>query len=213
MSGHILPTSAGREDRACRRPDRPGRAGRGDPGQRAAGAAAAAAGAGRSAAPGPARGGRPRRAAGRCARAAADRGTAGAADCQPAVRAGQRRGPLGFLRDAWHMAQDPQGFSGTMQPGDIKPTAPPPGAGPAPQLPSGYQSLTDPASSGPVPEGNYEGGPPLPGGTTPSAGHRHPDTSIRRPPRMRCSRSTRMRCRRPGPLPRPDAVAATPARG
>lgn len=83
---------------------------------------------------------------------------------------GNAGGPLGFLRDAWQMAQDPQGFNGTMQPGDIKPSVPPPGAGPAPQLPSGYQSLTDPASSGPVPEGNYAGGPPLPEGYYPISG-------------------------------------------
>ena len=83
---------------------------------------------------------------------------------------GNTAGPLGFLRDAWHMAQDPQNYTGSMQPGDIKPTVPPPGAGPAPQLPSGYQSVTDPASSGPVPEGNYAGGPPLPEGYYPLTG-------------------------------------------
>lgn len=83
---------------------------------------------------------------------------------------GNTSGPLGFLRDAWHMAQDPQNYTGSMQPGDIKPSVPPPGAGPAPQLPPGYQSLTDPASNGPVPEGNYSGGPPLPEGYYPLTG-------------------------------------------
>ena len=77
---------------------------------------------------------------------------------------GDTSGPLGFLRDAWHMAQNPEGFTGTMQPGDIKPSVPPPGAGPAPPLPPGYASLTDPASSGPIVERNYSGGPALPEG-------------------------------------------------
>jgi hypothetical protein len=83
---------------------------------------------------------------------------------------GNTSGPFGFLRDAWHMAQDPYNYTGTMQPGEMKPTAPPPGAGPAPQLPPGFQSLTDPASSGPVPETAYEGGPPLPEGYYPLTG-------------------------------------------
>jgi hypothetical protein len=83
---------------------------------------------------------------------------------------GDTSGPLGFLRDAWHMAQNPQQFSGPMQPGDIKPSVPPPGAGPAPQLPPGYQSLTDPGSNGPIPTKVYEGGPPLPEGYYPLTG-------------------------------------------
>ena len=61
---------------------------------------------------------------------------------------GKSSGPLGFLRDAWHQAQDPYGFQG-MAPGEIPAaTPPPPGAGAAPPLPPGYQSLTDPASNG-----------------------------------------------------------------
>ncbi len=83
---------------------------------------------------------------------------------------GNTDGPLGFLRDAWHMAQDPYGFTSTMQPGELGSAAPPPGAGPAPQLPPGYQSLTDPASSGPVSTKVYEGGPPLPEGYYPLTG-------------------------------------------
>ena len=83
---------------------------------------------------------------------------------------GNTSGPLGFLRDAWHMAQDPQNYTGSMQPGDIKPSVPPPGAGPAPQLPPGYTSLTDPGSNGPVPAGNNAGGPPLPEGYYPLTG-------------------------------------------
>ncbi|HEX9834128.1 MAG TPA: hypothetical protein VGA66_13820, partial [Mycobacterium sp.] len=78
---------------------------------------------------------------------------------------GSKPGPLAFLRDAWHQAQDPYGFT-AMPPGQLPAqTAPPPGAGPAPQLPPGYQSLTDPASNGPAPTASYdEGGPPLPEG-------------------------------------------------
>ncbi|MFI5510186.1 hypothetical protein ACIA48_22205 [Mycobacterium sp. NPDC051804] len=83
---------------------------------------------------------------------------------------GNTSGPLGFLRDAWHMAQDPQNYTGSMQPGDIKPSVPPPGAGPAPQLPPGYTSLTDPASNGPAPAGTSTGGPPLPEGYYPLTG-------------------------------------------
>jgi hypothetical protein len=88
----------------------------------------------------------------------------------PQYGQGDTSGPLGFLRDAWHMAQDPAGFTGTMQPGDIKPTVPPPGAGPAPPLPPGYASLSDPASNGPIPTKVYEGGPPLPEGYYPLTG-------------------------------------------
>ena len=82
---------------------------------------------------------------------------------------GSRPGPLSFLRDAWHQAQDPYGFAAT-PPGEMPAaTPPPPGAGPAPQLPPGYQSLTDPASSGPPPEaGNYAGGPASAGGVLPA---------------------------------------------
>jgi len=88
----------------------------------------------------------------------------------PQYGSGNTSGPLGFLRDAWHMAQDPQGFTGTMQPGDIKPSVPPPGAGPAPPLPPGYASLSDPASNGPISTKVYEGGPPLPEGYYPLTG-------------------------------------------
>ncbi len=77
-------------------------------------------------------------------------------------------GPLGFLRDAWNQAKDPYGFADTP---DGMPAVhpPPPGAGPAPQLPPGYISLTDPASNGP-PVTPKEGGPPLPPGYMPLDG-------------------------------------------
>ena len=88
----------------------------------------------------------------------------------PQYGQGSSPGPLGFLRDAWHQAQDPYGFTGT-PPGQMPAAAPPPpGAGPAPQLPPGYESLTDPASNGPPPTGSYEGGPPLPAGYYPLDG-------------------------------------------
>ena len=77
---------------------------------------------------------------------------------------GSRSGPLGFLRDAWHQAQNPYG--------DQMPIggAPPPGAGPAPQLPPGYQSTNAPESNGPPPVGDYSGGPALPPGYYPLNG-------------------------------------------
>jgi hypothetical protein len=88
----------------------------------------------------------------------------------PQYGQGSSPGPLGFLRDAWHQAQDPYGFTGT-PPGQMPAAAPPPpGAGPAPQLPAGYESLTDPASNGPPTAGTYEGGPPLPEGYYPIDG-------------------------------------------
>jgi hypothetical protein len=103
---------------------------------------------------------------------------------------GSKPGPLGFLRDAWNMAQNPYDYTGTMQPGEMPAAAaPPPGAGPAPQLPPGYQSLTDPASSGPAPaRTSYEGGPPLPEGYHPLTGppppgyfDLPPDPNVRQP--------------------------------
>jgi hypothetical protein len=94
---------------------------------------------------------------------------------------GSGSGPLGFLRDAWHQAQDPYGTADTP---DGMPAAgvPPPGAGPAPKLPPGYTSLTDPSSSTPalpkdpnavgpaLPPGYYPlNGPPPPGYAPPAA--------------------------------------------
>lgn len=53
---------------------------------------------------------------------------------------GSSPGPLGFLRDAWRQAKDPYGFT-ALPPGQSPVgAAPPPGAGPAPQLPPGYTS-------------------------------------------------------------------------
>lgn len=94
---------------------------------------------------------------------------------------GSGSGPLGFIRDAWHQAKDPYG---TADSPDGMPAAnvPPPGAGPAPKLPPGFTSLTDPSSSTPalpkdpgvtgpaLPPGYYPlNGPPPPGYAPPAA--------------------------------------------
>lgn len=65
----------------------------------------------------------------------------------PNAQYGSGDGPLGFLRDAWHQAQDPYNFLGTADMQNMPPAgAPPPGAGPPPPLPPGYQSLNAPGS-------------------------------------------------------------------
>ena len=87
----------------------------------------------------------------------------------PQYGSGNSSGPLGFLRDAWNQAKDPYGFNETplgQMPGGAPP---PPGAGPAPQLPPGFTSLTAPESNGP-PVAPTEGGPPLPEGYYPLDG-------------------------------------------
>jgi hypothetical protein len=87
----------------------------------------------------------------------------------PVYGSGNTSGPLGFLRDAWHQAQDPYGFTG-MAPGDMPASSPPPpGAGPAPQLPPGYTSLNAPESNGP-PAAPTHGGAALPPGYYPLTG-------------------------------------------
>jgi hypothetical protein len=94
---------------------------------------------------------------------------------------GKSSGPLGFLRDAWHQAQDPYGFEG-MAPGEVPAaTPPPPGAGAAPPLPPGYKSLTDPASNGAPVAAPTEGGPPLPPGYYPLNGPPPPPEYYQRP--------------------------------
>jgi hypothetical protein len=88
-------------------------------------------------------------------------------------------GPLGSLRDIWHEVRD--GNTGMDEP--VAPFAPPPGAGPAPKLPPGYTSLTDPASSTPAsPTGPNTGGPPLPPGYYPLNGPPPPGWSEPPPP-------------------------------
>src|ERR1700712_3774118 len=63
---------------------------------------------------------------------------------------GSGSGPLGFIKDAWHQAKDPYNFAGTPE-GEMPTSAPPPGAGPAPQLPPGYRSINAPGSEAPAP--------------------------------------------------------------
>jgi hypothetical protein len=84
-------------------------------------------------------------------------------------------GPLANLRDLWHQAQDPYSFIGGPPDQPLEGTPPPPGAGPAPQLPAGYVSLTDPGSNGPPVTKNYAGGPALPPGYYPLNGPPPPD--------------------------------------
>ena len=58
---------------------------------------------------------------------------------------------------------------------------PPPGAAPAPQLPPGYVSLTDPESNGPPATDSYAGGPPLPPGYYPLNGPPPPPEYLEQP--------------------------------
>jgi hypothetical protein len=74
-------------------------------------------------------------------------------------------GPIASLRDIWHEVRD-----GNPAALPEQGSAPPPGAGPAPQLPPGYISLNAPESNGPPPKGPAEGGPPLPPGYYPLNG-------------------------------------------
>lgn len=84
----------------------------------------------------------------------------------------QTPGQLGYLRDIWHTFHSGNPVEElTMAPDEVAATnGAPPGAGPAPKLPPGYTSLTDPNSSTPAlpvtqaPAGAPGGGPPLPPG-------------------------------------------------
>ena len=93
----------------------------------------------------------------------------------PKYGSGQSDGPLGFLRDAWHQAKDPYNFAETPEGQMPVGAPPPPGAGPAPQLPPGFKSLNAPGSEAPpsAPQGapgTAGGGPPLPEGYYPISG-------------------------------------------
>ena len=94
---------------------------------------------------------------------------------------GKTSGPLGFLRDAWHQAQNPYAVADTPD-GMPAATPPPPGAGAAPQLPPGYTSLTAPESNGPPSTTNYSGGPALPEGYYPLNGPPPPPEYFDGPP-------------------------------
>ena len=92
----------------------------------------------------------------------------------PKYGSGQSDGPLGFLRDAWHQARDPYNFAETPEGQMPGGAPPPPGAGPAPQLPPGFKSLNAPGSEAPAAApaegGPAAGGPPLPEGYYPITG-------------------------------------------
>jgi hypothetical protein len=102
----------------------------------------------------------------------------------PVYGEGKSSGPLGFLRDAWHQAQDPYGFTGSGSPDQLPPAAPPPpGAAAPPPLPPGYISLNAPGSeTASVPKGPEQGGPPLPPGYYPLNGPPPPGYSDPVPP-------------------------------
>ncbi|HKV20676.1 MAG TPA: hypothetical protein VJR50_16695 [Mycobacterium sp.] len=93
----------------------------------------------------------------------------------PKYGSGNSSGPLGFLRDAWNQAKDPYGFAETPEGQMPGGHPPPPGAGPAPQLPPGFKSLNAPGSEAPpsAPQGapgTPGGGPALPEGYYPLTG-------------------------------------------
>ena len=83
---------------------------------------------------------------------------------------GNSSGPLGFLKDAWNQAKDPYNFAETPEGQMPGGAPPPPGAGPAPQLPPGFQSLNAPGSEAPPTAETPGSGPPLPEGYYPITG-------------------------------------------
>ena len=88
----------------------------------------------------------------------------------PVYGQGQTPGQLGYLRDIWHTFHSGNPIEALTAPPD-EATGPPPGAGPAPQLPPGFTSLTDPASSTPaLPKDPGAVGPALPPGYYPLNG-------------------------------------------
>jgi hypothetical protein len=88
----------------------------------------------------------------------------------PAYGQGQTPGQLGYLRDIWHTFHTGNPLDAMTAPPEEGAGAPP-GAGPAPPLPPGYVSLTDPQSSTPaLPAGPGTTGPPLPPGYYPLNG-------------------------------------------
>ena len=87
----------------------------------------------------------------------------------PVYGQGQTPGQLGYLRDIWHTFHSGNPLDALTAPPEVAP-GPPPGAGPAPQLPPGYISLNSPESNGPPPKGPAQGGPPLPPGYYPLNG-------------------------------------------
>ena len=100
----------------------------------------------------------------------------------PKYGSGNSSGPLGFLKDAWNQAKDPYNFAETPEGQMPVGAPPPPGAGPAPQLPPGYTSLTAPESNGAPVTDSYAGGPPLPPGYYPLNGPPPPPEYFNPPP-------------------------------
>ncbi len=84
----------------------------------------------------------------------------------PVYGQGQTPGAGGYIRDLWRAFNNGNPMDALMTgPAPGVATGAPPGAGPAPKLPPGYTSLTDPASSTPATERvPGVGGPPLPPG-------------------------------------------------
>lgn len=84
----------------------------------------------------------------------------------PAYGQGSSGGGLGYIKDLWNAARSNDPMAAFSEAGTAgMPTGAPPGAGPAPKLPPGYQSLTDPSSSTPSLQGTQQvGGPALPPG-------------------------------------------------
>jgi hypothetical protein len=68
----------------------------------------------------------------------------------PVYGAGQTPGQLGYLRDIWHTFHSGNPLDALTAPAEQAP-GPPPGAGPPPQLPPGYVSLTSPRPATPMP--------------------------------------------------------------
>jgi len=71
----------------------------------------------------------------------------------PVYGAGQTPGHLGYLRDIWHTFHSGNPMEALTAPAEEAP-GPPPGAGPAPQLPPGYYDTPpapDPAAPPTIP--------------------------------------------------------------
>lgn len=99
----------------------------------------------------------------------------------PEIQNQQYGGPggLGYLKDLWRAARsgNPEDLAAPMGEGQVG--GAPIGAGPAPQLPPGYTSLTAPESSTPATLGtNTAGGPALPEGYYPLDGPPPPDYAV-----------------------------------
>jgi hypothetical protein len=103
----------------------------------------------------------------------------------PVYGQGQTPGNFGYLRDLWHTFHSGNPLEGLTEPAPDGGAAPPPGAGPAPQLPPGYQSINAPGSEAPPPAPGSDpaaAGPPLPPGYYPLNGPPPPGWYDPQPP-------------------------------